>query len=202
MKFREDKSDNWQPFVGGIITAFALIAIVFALPLKVISTETIETYYVTEMKQEAYSISEPYVTEEILEKTEVFADGFYKVIPSGIIISFNIDRPDAQLVGKFENPIPGSFAIITSTNRILWETLGSQSAIDLPLSQGQYRARFRENVMWGEDCYIYLAMKWTEVQEVTKYKEITKYREVPVQIEKQRTIAKQDRISIWKQIFK
>jgi len=202
VKFREDKSDNWQPFVGGIITAFALIAIVFALPLKVISTETIETYYVTEMKQEAYSISEPYVTEEILEKTEVFADGFYKVIPSGIIISFNIDRPDAQLVGKFENPIPGSFAIITSTNRILWETLGSQSAIDLPLSQGQYRARFRENVMWGEDCYIYLAMKWTEVQEVTKYKEITKYREVPVQIEKQRTIAKQDRISIWKQIFK
>ena len=202
MKFREDKSDNWQPFVGGIITAFALIAIVFALPLKVISTETIETYYVTEMKQEAYSISEPYVTEEILEKTEVFADGFYKVIPSGIIISFNIDRPDVQLVGKFENPIPGSFAIITSANRILWETLGSQSAIDLPLSQGQYRARFRENVMWGEDCYIYLAMKWTEVQEVTKYKEITKYREVPVQIEKQRTIAKQDRISIWKQIFK
>jgi len=202
VKFREDKSDNWQPFVGGIITAFALIAIVFALPLKVISTETIETYYVTEMKQEAYSISEPYVTEEILEKTEVFADGFYKVIPSGIIISFNIDRPDAQLVGKFENPIPGSFAIITSANRILWETLGSQSAIDLPLSQGQYLARFRENVMWGEDCYIYLAMKWTEVQEVTKYKEITKYREVPVQIEKQRTIAKQDRISIWKQIFK
>ena len=186
MKFREDKSDNWQPFVGGIITAFALIAIVFALPLKVISTETIETYYVTEMKQEAYSISEPYVTEEILEKTEVFADGFYKVIPSGIIISFNIDRPDAQLVGKFENPIPGSFAIITSANRILWETLGSQSAIDLPLSQGQYLARFRENVMWGEDCYIYLAMKWTEVQEVTKYKEITKYREVPVQIEKQK----------------
>ncbi|OGO59469.1 MAG: hypothetical protein A2025_01615 [Chloroflexi bacterium RBG_19FT_COMBO_47_15] len=202
MKFLEDKSYNWQPFVGGIITAFALIAIVFALPLKVISTETIETYYVTEMKQEAYSISEPYVTEEILEKTEVFADGFYKVIPSGIIISFNIDRPDAQLVGKFENPIPGSFAIITSANRILWETLGSQSAIDLPLSQGQYLARFRENVMWGEDCYIYLAMKWTEVQEVTKYKEITKYREVPVQIEKQRTIAKQDRISIWKQIFK
>ena len=202
MKFLEDKSGNWQPFVGGIITAFALIAIVFALPLKVISTETIETYYVTEMKQEAYSISEPYVTEEILEKTEVFADGFYKVIPSGIIISFNIDRPDAQLVGKFENPIPGSFAIITSANRILWETLGSQSTIDLPLSQGQYLARFRENVMWGEDCYIYLAMKWTEVQEVTKYKEITKYREVPVQIEKQRTIVKQDRISMWKQIFK
>jgi len=53
VKFWEDKPDNWKPLVGGIITAFVLIAIIFALPLKVISTETTETYYVTEMKQEA-----------------------------------------------------------------------------------------------------------------------------------------------------
>jgi len=201
VKFLEDKPDKWKTFVGGIIAILVLIAIIFALPLKVISTETIETYYATEIKQEAYSVSEPYVTEEVHEKTEVFADGFYKVLPSGIIIPLNIDKPNAQLVGQFENPIPGSFAIITSANRILWETLGSRSDIDLPLSQGKYLARFRENVMWGEDCYIYLAVKWTEVQEVTKYREIIKYREVPVQVEKQRTIVKQDRISIWEQIF-
>jgi hypothetical protein len=201
VKFREDKSDNWKPFVGGIITAFVLMAIVFALPVKIISTETTETYYVTEIKQEAYSVSEPYVTEDIHEETEVFADGFYKVIPSGIIISFNIDKPNAQLVGKFENSVPGSFTIVTSTNHILWETFGNQSNIDLPLPQGQYLARFRENIMWGEDCYIYLAIKWTEAQEVTKYKESTKYREVPVEVAKQRTIIKQDRISIWKQIL-
>jgi hypothetical protein len=198
MKFLEDKR---KLCVGSIIATIVLIAIVFALPLKVISTETIETYYATEMKQEAYSVSEPYIAEEIQEKTEVFADGFYKVVPSGVIIPLNIDKPDAQLVGQFENPIPGSFAIITSANRILWETLGSRGDINLPLSQGKYLARFRENVMWGEDCYIYLEMKWTEVQEVTKYKEITKYREVPVQVEKQRTVVKQERISIWEQIF-
>jgi len=202
LKFWEYKSYDWKPFVAGIVTAFVLIAIVFALPLKVITTETTETYYVTEMKQEAYSVSEPYVTEEAYEKTNVFADGFYKVIPSGIIIPFNIDKPDAQLVGRFENPIPGSFAIITAANRILWETLGTRSNIDLTLPQGQYRARFKENVMWGEDCYIYLAMKWTETQQVTKYKETTEYQEVPVQVEKQRTIMKQDRISVWEQIFK
>jgi hypothetical protein len=187
--------------VGIIIATLVLIAIVFALPLRTITTETIETYYVTEIEQEAYSVSEPYITEEVYEKTEVFADGFYMVVPSGIIIPFNIDKPNAQLVGQFENPIPGSFAIITSANRILWETLGNRGDIDLPLSQGKYLARFRENVMWGEDCYIYLEMKWTEVQEVTKYKEITKYREVPVDVEKQRTVVKQDRISIWEQIF-
>jgi hypothetical protein len=202
LKFWEDNSEKWKPFVAGIITAFVLIAIVFALPLKIISTETTETYYVTEMKQEAYSVSEPYVTEETSEETKVFADGFYKVIPSGIVIQLNIDKPDAQLVGKFENPIPGTFAIITVANRILWETFGTRSAIDLPLPQGQYRARFQENIMWGEDCYIYLTMKWTETKQVTKYKEVTEYREIPAQVEKQRTIIKQNRISTWEQIFK
>ena len=202
MKFLEDASDKWKPFVAGIITAFILIAIVFALPLKIISTETTEIYYVTEMKQEAYTVSEPYLTEEVYEKIEVFADGFYKVIPSGIIIPFNIDKPNAQLVGKFENPIPGSFVIITTPARIIWETFGSRGSIDLLISPGQYLARFQESVMWGEDCYIYLAVKWTETRQVTKYNEITKYREVPVQVEKQRTIVKKDRISIWKQILK
>jgi hypothetical protein len=198
VKFLEGKR---KLSVGIIIATLVLIAIVFALPLWTITTETIETYYITEMEQEAYSVSEPYMTEEVHEKTKVFADGFYKVVPSGIIIPFNIDKPNAQLAGQFDNPIPGSFAIITSANRILWEILGSRSDIDLPLSQGKYLARFRENVMWGEDCYIYLEMKWTEVQEVTKYKEITKYREVPVEVEKQRTIVKQYRVSIWEQIF-
>ncbi|MBN2463059.1 MAG: hypothetical protein JXB43_05605 [Dehalococcoidia bacterium] len=202
MKFRENKTYHWKPLVAGIITAFAFIAIIFALPLKVISTETIETYYVTEMQQEAYSVSEPYITEEVYEKTEAFADGFYKVVPGGIVIPFNIDRPDAKLVGNFENPFPGSFVIFNAANHIIWESLGNRGSIDLQLPQGRYRARFQESVMWGQDCYIYLAIQWTETQQVTKYKEITEYREVPVQVEKQRMIIEQHRISLWAQIFK
>ena len=202
MKFWEDTSDKWKLFVAGIIAAFVLIAIVFALPLKIISTEITETYYVIETKQEAYTVSEPYLTEEVHEKIEVFADGFYKVLPSGITIPFNIDKPDAQLVVKFENPISGSFIIITTPRRIIFETYGSRGDINLLIPPGQYLARFQESVMWGEDCYIYLAVKWTETQQVTKYNEITKYRDVPVQVEKQRTIVKKDGISIWEQIFK
>ncbi len=142
LKFWEDKSSSWKPFVAGIVTAFVLTAIIFALPLKVISTETTETYYVTEMKQEPYTVSESYVAEEVYEKTKVFADGFYKVVPSGIIIPFYIDKPDAQLIGKFENPIPGSFVIITATNRIIREIFGSRGTVELPLSPAQYRAKF------------------------------------------------------------
>jgi len=201
-KVKQRKELNWQPFVAGIIAGFILVAIIFALPLKTISTETTETYLTTEIKQEPYTVTEPHVTREPYEQTQVFADGYYKVVPNGIIIPFHIDKPDAQLIAKFENPIPGSFVIITFPNRIMWETFGSRGNIDLPLSPGQYRARFQENIMWGEDCYIYLAMKWTEMREIIEDKEITKYREVPVQVERQRTTVKQDRISIWKQIFR
>jgi len=199
--FWDYKKNNWLPFIVGIITSFILVAIIFALPLKTISTETTETYYTTKIKQEPYMVIEPYVTREVYEQTKVFADGYYKVVPSGIIIPFYIDRP-AQLIGEFENPIPGSLTILTTPNRIIWETFGSRGNIDIPIAPGQYWVRFRENLMWGEDCYIYLAMKWTESQQVTKYKEVTKYREVSAQIEKQRTVIKQSRISIWEQIFK
>lgn len=200
--FLEAIPNNWKVFLTGIIVGLALIAIIFALPLKVIFTETTETYLTTEITQQPYTVNEPYTTEEVYERTEVFADGFYKVVPTGIVIPFYIDRPDARLTGKFENPIPGSFSIITAANRIVWETFGNRGTFDLSLPPAQYRARFQENIMWGQDCYIYLAVKWTETQQVTKYIERTKYLEIPTQVEKQRTIVKRERISVWKQIFK
>lgn len=191
----------WKPFVAGILAGFVLIAIIFALPLKTVSTKTTETDYVIEKRQEPYVVSEPYVTEEVRQKTNVFADGFHTVVPYGIVIPFYIDKPEARLVGEFQNPIPGSFIILDQFNHIVWEKLGSRGTIDLPLPPGQYRAKFQENLMWGEDCSIYLATKWSEVEQVINYREVIKYREVPVQAEKQRTIIKQDRISLWKHIF-
>ncbi|MCJ7655887.1 MAG: hypothetical protein MUO97_11445, partial [Dehalococcoidia bacterium] len=100
--FWDYKENNWQPFVAGIIAGFILVAIIFALPLKTVSTETTETYYATEIKQEPYTVSEPYATSEVYEQTKVFADGFYKVVPSGIVVPFYVDKPNARLNGKFE----------------------------------------------------------------------------------------------------
>ena len=200
-KIWEGIKDNWQFLVAGILVGFALIAIIFALPLKTVSTETTEIYYVTEMKEEPYSVQQPYTTEEVHEKTEILIDGLYKIVPGGVVVPFYIDKPDARLVGEFENPISGMFVIIDARNHIIWEKLGSRGTIDYPISEGKYKAKFREDVMWSEDCYILLTMKWSEVEQVTKYKEVTEYREIAVQIEKQRTTIKQDRISIWKHIF-
>jgi hypothetical protein len=55
--------------------------------------------------------------------------------------------------------------------------------------------------MWGQDVSIYLALQRSEVKQVTQYREVTYYRDVPVQVEKQRTITAQEKISLWKYLF-
>jgi hypothetical protein len=47
--------------------------------------------------------------------------------------------------------------------------------IDVMLEPGDYQAKFQENVMWGQDVRIYLALQWNEVQQVTRYREVTRY---------------------------
>ncbi len=203
LKIREYLTDNWRGIVVGVFIGFALVAIIFALPLVTISTETTDTEYATELRQEAYAVNEPYITEETNEGTQIIASGFYKVVPNGVVIPFYVDKPNTRLVGQFENTIPGSFTVFNTNNHIIWEVLNSsRGAIDLPLPQGAYQARFQENVMWGEDCYIHLAVKWTEVNQVTKYQEVVRYRQVPVQVEKYKTTVKEEKISIWGYLFR
>jgi hypothetical protein len=117
------------------------------------------------------------------------------------MIPFYVENPDTRLVGYFLNTIPGSFTILSDINRVVWETFGSTSVINVPLPPGSYQAKFHEDIMWSEDCYIHLAKKWTAVEQVTKYQEVIKYRQVPVKVEKQKTVIKQEKISIWKHLF-
>jgi hypothetical protein len=198
LKIWEYLKDHWKGVIAGIIIGFALVAIIFALPLITVSTETTETEYATEFKQEAYAVNEPYITEKINERMQVISSGFYKVVPAGVVIPFYIDKPDARLVGWFDNTIQGSFTVFNVSNHIIWETLGSRGVIDLPLSPGSYKAKFQENVMWGEDCYVQLAIKWTEVEQITSYQEVIKYRQVPVQVERYKTTVKEERVSVWR----
>lgn len=193
--------DHWKMLVVGIFIGFALIAIIFALPLVTITSSTTETEYVTEVRQESYVVNEPYVTTEMVEKARVVASGFYKVLPGGVVVPFIVDKPGSILVGQFDNTIPGSFNVLTDNNRIIWEMLGSRGTINLSLPPGEYQARFRENIMWGEDCFIYLAIKWTNTEQITRYQQVTKYREVPIKVEKQKTTVKAERVSVWKYLF-
>lgn len=54
------KGNIWKFISIGIGSAIAVMCIVFALPLWTMPVETVETYTETEMKQEAYTVTEEY----------------------------------------------------------------------------------------------------------------------------------------------
>ena len=184
-----------------LIFLIVVTCIVFAIPLKECKEQTIETYLETEIRKEMYMVKEPYTEKEISTKSVVFFDGYETVVPNGVDVPFSINKPDALLVGEFNCAITGGFYVYSSTNRIVYEILGSHGSFKISLPPGNYKARFRENVVWGEEVYIRIAMEWLEEEEVTKYKETLQHREVPVQSEKQRIITTTKKKSIWQLIF-
>jgi hypothetical protein len=188
--------------VATILIFFLIVTcIIFSIPLKETTVQEVETFFETEMSKETYVVKEPYIEKELRTKSVVFFDGYATVVPNGVDVPFGIDKPNALLVGEFNCSIPGGFYVYTSTNRIVYEMLGSQGSFRISLLPGNYKARFRENVVWGEQVYMRVAMEWTEIEEITKYKETTQQREVPVQKEKQRIITTTEKKSIWQLIF-
>lgn len=163
--------------------------------------EVTETYYETEMRQESYVVSAPYVSKELAEKTETLYDGTPYSVPHGIRVPFSITKPDTKLLGSFELPASGGFYIYASAGRIVYEQLGKRGNIDISLPKGEYEALLRERVTWNERVNLRLTLKWTELEEVTKYRDVTKYRQVPVQVEKQRTVTETEEVPFWEPIL-
>ena len=199
--FNETGVNIRKLIIIGLVSAILVMCIVFTIPLKTVPYQIIETYYETEMKRESHMVNKPYITEEMQEKSKTLFEGSRLTVPSGVYIPFHINKPSAQLVGSFECTVPGGFYIYSSASRIIFERLGNQGTFEISLPEGEYKARFRENVMWSEQVYIHLTMKWTELGQVTRYKETVEYREVPTQVEKQRTVTKYKKVSMWKFIF-
>jgi len=184
----------------GALAGLIIQIILLNLPIFTLSTETLEPYYVTETSYQPYTSTEYVVTEKSIQKNMIIANGYYTVVPSGVIMPFLIDRPGSRLTGIFENTIPGSFLIYNSSNHIIWEKIGSRGNIDLILPPGNYKAKFQENLMWGEDVYIYLAIGWNEIEHGTTAQKISRYHEVPVVVSKERMVLKEDKYSIWELI--
>ena len=196
------KGKFWKSIKFDVALAIVLLSVVFAIPFKTVSYEEIETYWDTEMKQEFYVVNEPYVMQELREKSEVIFDGFQLTVPLGIEILFYVNKPDTRIVCSFENPTSGGVYIFSaSSGHIIYEKLGRQGIFEITLPEGDYKARFTENVEWGERAYIRLVKEWTESEDVTMYREVTKYRDVPVKVEKQRAVTKYRKTSIWGVVF-
>jgi hypothetical protein len=192
---------NWKIYVGGMLTIIVIISILLAIPVKKVTLQSKVTSSDTEKVIESYTELEPYIAYNDNNSTEILINGFYKVVPNGTIVPFTIENTNSRVIGHFENSIPGRFAILGIGDRVIWETMGSRDIIDLPLKPGEYKAMFKEDVMWGEDCYIFMTVQWGESEPVIEYKEVTKYHEVEIPVEKQDTVEKEVRISTWNYLF-
>ena len=184
----------------GALACLLIQIILLNLLIVTVSMETLEPYYVTETSYQPYALTENVVTETSVQKNMTIAEGYYIVVPYGVIVPFQIDRPSSHLTGTFENSISGSFLIYDSANHIIWEKLGSQGNIDLNLPPGNYRAKFQENLMWGEDVYIYLALGWNEIEHVITAQKISGSDGVPIIISKEKMVLKEVKCSIWELI--
>lgn len=178
-----------------------LICILFTIPLISASYDVEETYHDTEIKQETYVAKEPYITKELVDKQEtIFNDRPFSV-PFGTNVPVSITKPSAELICHFELPGRGGIRIHTASGKIVYEQLGQRGDFQVSLPQGEYTVVLRDSMVWGKPVYLSLTLKWTEAGEVTKYREITKNREVPVQVEKQRSVTRYKKASLWELIF-
>jgi hypothetical protein len=185
----------------GVSAAVALTCIIFAIPFNTVPYNTVETYEDTETKQEPYEATEPYVSLEMCEREEIIFQGTPYSVPLGINIPFSVVKAGARLVGIFELPALGGFYLYSSAGKVLYEQRGARGNVNIPLTEGDYRVMVRERVSWEGRVNIDLRLKWTEPGEVTRYREVTKYREVPVTVEKERTVTKYKKASLWQIIF-
>jgi hypothetical protein len=185
--------------VGIVIIA---VCVVFSLPLKTVEYESVETYYETEITREPETVSEPYTVEQQVERSEVVLDGYHIMVPHGISAEFEVDKDDVELYVSFDSASPGICNIFDVSSSILYEMIGSKGSFSYPLEKGAYKVRFREDLMWGEEIYMRVELRWTETVEVTQYREVTVYHEVPVQVEKKRTVWDTEEISLWQWFFR
>jgi hypothetical protein len=199
--FRIENFSIKKTICVAMVLAVIVICIVFSVPMKTISYDVVETYTVTEMKSEPYTVEEPYTEEELVKKSKVIFDETRLSVPLGINIPFEIEKPDTTLTVHFSSPVQGAFYIFSSASHLLYEQYGETGSFEMQLPPGTYTGRFSENFSWSEEIYIRMTLKWTEIEEKTLYREVTRYREVPVEVEKQKTRTEYKKVSLWISLF-
>jgi len=182
----------------------AIIAIIFALPLKIVAIPVIETYWDTEIRTENYTTTETYSEMEPYITTEMHTETIYnQAIGYGNWVkTFQVDHPSSTVTIEVNNYGTGFYGpryIIVGDN---------------------YSPYWRGNPYWitgwdpwytygGFGCGQTLAtIRITYPEQVTKYRSVTKtrevvkFRDVPTQVRKERTVMQNVRMSIWESIFR
>ena len=189
-----------------VVIPLALIAIIFALPLKEIAIPVTEVYWTTEMRTENYTTTETYTDMEAYITTEMRTETVYSqpVVYGSWNKTFQIDHPGATvsieinnygaacygsryyIIGDNLSPCWGGWPYYAYDGWYPWET---------------YYGCWGSGQAWA-------TIQLTYPEQVTKYRPVTrtravvKYREVPTQVRNERIIMQPVRMSIWESLFR
>ena len=180
--------NNWKQFTWGL-APLAIIAIVFAFPLKTVPVYTTETYYETEIVSQPYTINESYTRVEPYTMTESRTETVYDSYVSGSWShTFEVDKPDATITVEFDG-----------------YSYHPQYIVFRP-QDGEPAYRFWPYDYWGSQTRATIKVSYPEevlkYKTITGYRDVTKYREVSTEVLKKRTATENIKMSIWGYLFR
>ena len=181
---------NWKLIAWGL-TPIAIMAIVFALPLKTVPVQTTETYWDTEMRSEPYTVSETYTDTEPYMATETHTETVYDsyVYPSSWSYTFKVDKADSTVSIKCHG-----YSYCCQPYFVIYSANVSPYYRFWPYDYWGGQARVNIEVSYPEEV--------TKYRTVTKYRDVTKYREVQTQVLKERTVTEYMKMPIWGYLFR
>ncbi len=184
---------NWK-YIVCCLAPLAIVAIIFALPIKTIAIQVEENYWDTELKQYAYTAAESFevlepLTTEVIRSETVYdsvvptADGSY---------SFKVKAPDTLVDINWQDYYYGYPWVLR------WNSYNSSEP-------DPYRYFIPNNYYWGNarlTIKITYPESITTYNKVTKSKDVTRYIDVPTPVLKTKTLTEYKKISIWSYLFR
>jgi len=191
-KIGDALKNNWKIILIAV-APLAVIAIIFALPLKTVPVQTIEKYMTTETQQQPYTVTETYTEQEPYKAMETRTETVYNdtVYSTTWTHTFTVDKPQSTFTVTMENYGGYSYSY---PYPYWFDSDGTLPHIYYPYWYGNYgQPKITIDVSYQEEV--------TKYRTVTKTRNITKYREAQVQVEKERPVTTYVKKSLWAYIF-
>jgi len=185
-----EKLNTGKWIIVSALVPVIIIAVVFAIPFKTVPVQETETYWATEMREEAYTVTEDYTTTELYEETETKTETVYdNYLSGGNSYTFDVDKPGSTVTVKMSDyPYGGYYA--------------SYVVVD---DSNPYYYRYWPDYYWGSRAKVTVTLNYpeqvTRERLVTKQRDVVKYREVPTQVLKERITTKYVKMSIWQYLL-
>jgi hypothetical protein len=190
-------SAKWKYLVC-VVAPLAILALVFALPLKTVSLQNIETYTEAQVTQQPYVTTESYEvlvpstgpqnkTETLYESSQSTQSGTY---------SFQV-KADTTVDVNWEGS-SGSYPLI-----LRWSRFDSMSPVDPNYGYYPY---FPNNYYGSGSGSGKITIKATypeaTTSSVTRTRDVVKYREVSTPVVKTRVVVSTETMSLWSYLFR